>query len=288
MFSWSCASRGRGGSFGAVLGDPWGLGGASFPGVDGWDSGGVHVLVLGGTAEGRRLAGELAALPRVTRVTSSLAGRVADGVALPGEVRVGGFGGADGLAAWLREHRVDAVVDATHPFAERISGNAARAARAAGVPLLAVRRPGWEAGPGDRWVDVGSVAEAAAVVPSLGRRVFLSVGRQQLAPFAGVDPCWFLVRAVTAPSPPLPRHREVLLARGPFTVADERALLTRWGVDVVVTKDSGGTATVAKLTAARELGVPVLVVRRPAAPCGVRAVADVPGAVRWVAGLGRA
>ncbi|MCX2968010.1 MULTISPECIES: cobalt-precorrin-6A reductase [Streptomyces] len=246
----------------------------------------MHVLVLGGTEEGRRLAGELGAVPGV-RVTSSLAGRVAGGAVPPGAVRVGGFGGAAGLAVWLDAHRVDAVVDATHPFAAEISGNAVRAAREAGVPLLAVRRPGWRAGPGDTWVDTDSHEHAAAVVPSLGARVFLSVGRQPLAAFAGVDACWFLVRAVTPPSPPLPRHREVVLARGPFTVAGERELLARWGVRVVVTKDSGGAATAAKLTAARELGLPVVVVRRPPLPSGVRAVPDVPAAVAWLRGLPR-
>ncbi|MFJ2395800.1 cobalt-precorrin-6A reductase [Streptomyces sp. NPDC087843] len=237
-----------------------------------------HVLVLGGTTEARRLAAELAGRPGV-RVTTSLAGRVSRPGALEGDVRVGGFGGADGLARWLREQRVDAVVDATHPFATRITENAARAAAATGVPAVVLRRPGWRPGPDDRWHFAASLAEAAALLPPLGRRVFLTTGRLGLAAFAPLTGLHFLVRSVEAPEPPLPPHAEVLLARGPFTVDDERTLLRAHRIDVLVTKDSGGGATAAKLTAARALGLPVVVVRRPPLPDGVAAVPDVVSAL---------
>ncbi|MEU8979605.1 cobalt-precorrin-6A reductase [Streptomyces sp. NPDC048309] len=237
-----------------------------------------HVLVLGGTTEARELAAELAARPGV-RVTSSLAGRVSRPGALEGDVRIGGFGGAEGLAEWLREHGVAAVVDATHPFASGITANAARAAAVTGVPAVVLRRPGWRPGPGDRWHSAASLTEAAVLLPALGRRVFLTTGRLGLAAFADLAELHFLVRSVEAPEPPLPPDTDILLTRGPFTVDGERALLRAHGIDVLVTKDSGGDATAAKLTAARDLGLPVVVVRRPPLPVGVTAVPDVASAL---------
>lgn len=245
-----------------------------------------HVLVLGGTAEARRLAAGLAAHPAGVRVTTSLAGRTTRPWTPAGEVRTGGFGGADGLADWLRAHHVDALVDATHPFAESITVHAARAAAATGVPAVVLRRPGWRPVPGDRWYDVPSLAGAAEALPALGRRVFLTTGRLGLAAFAHLTDHHFLVRSVEPPDPPLPPDTEVLLARGPFTLPDERDLLRAHRVDVLVTKDSGGEATAAKLTAARELGLPVVVVRRPPLPPGVAAVADVPAVLHRL-GLGQ-
>ncbi|MFF4568539.1 cobalt-precorrin-6A reductase [Streptomyces sp. NPDC001410] len=233
-----------------------------------------HILILGGTTEARRLAADLAARPGV-RVTTSLAGRVARPSTLVGEVRIGGFGGAEGLADWLRTHGVDAVVDATHPFAESITANAARAATATGVPAVVLRRPGWSPGPGDRWYEVASLAAAAEALPGLGRRVFLATGRLGLAAFAHLTDLHFVVRSVDPPEAPLPPHTEMILARGPFTLAEETELLRAHAIDVLVTKDSGGDATAAKLTAARELGLPVVVVRRPPLPDGVTAVPDV-------------
>ncbi|MFF1448146.1 cobalt-precorrin-6A reductase [Streptomyces sp. NPDC058274] len=235
-----------------------------------------HFLLLGGTTEARELAARLAARPGV-RVTTSLAGRVSRRGALEGDVRIGGFGGAEGLAAWLREHRVDAVVDATHPFADGITANAARAAAATGVPAVVLRRPGWRPHADDRWHPVTSLAAAAELLPGLGRRVFLTTGRLGLAAFADLAGLHFLVRSVEAPEPPMPPHTRVLLARGPFTVPGETALLREHRIDVLVTKDSGGEATSAKLTAARALGLPVVVVRRPPLPEGVLAVPDVAG-----------
>jgi precorrin-6A/cobalt-precorrin-6A reductase len=245
-----------------------------------------HVLILGGTTEARRLAEALHADPpcRGLRVTTSLAGRVARPAPLPGEVRIGGFGGAEGMARWLREHRVDALVDATHPFAERISFHAATAAVDAHVPLLALRRPGWAQVEGDRWHAVGSLEEAAGVLPALGGRVLLTTGRTGLAAFEGLDDLWFLVRSVDPPEPPYPARTEVLLERGPFTLDGERELLRRHRIDVVVTKDSGGTATAPKLTAARELELAVVMVRRPPVPEGVPLVTTYGDAVAWLSG----
>lgn len=240
------------------------------------------VLILGGTGEARRLADALAAERTAVRVVSSLAGRTATVPDLPGEVRVGGFGGAAGLAAWLRRENVAAVVDATHPFAARISTAAARAAEECGVSLLALRRPGWTPRPGDDWHPVDSLTQAAERLAGLGERVFLTVGRQGIAPFAGCDRHWFLARCLEPPDPPVPARLEVLLDRGPFTVAGERELLRDRGIEVVVSKDSGGEATAAKLTAARELGLPVVLVRRPELPEGVHAVTEVAEAVGWV------
>ncbi|MCG7209026.1 cobalt-precorrin-6A reductase [Streptomyces arenae] len=243
-----------------------------------------HVLILGGTAEARELAADLAARPGV-RVTTSLAGRVGRPGALAGEVRVGGFGGSAGLADWLREHRVTALVDATHPFAETITANAARAAAETGVPALVLRRPGWRPGPGDRWYPADSLAAAADLLPRFGPRVLLTTGRLGLSAFAHLADRHFVVRSVEPPEPPMPPHTEVLLARGPFTVAGETALLCENLIDVLVTKDSGGAATAAKLTAARELGLPVVVVRRPPLPAGVTTVPD-PAGVLTRLGLG--
>ncbi|MFF6775528.1 cobalt-precorrin-6A reductase [Streptomyces sp. NPDC012637] len=241
----------------------------------------MHVLILGGTTEARALAGLLHAADPGLRVTSSLAGRVAAPRLPAGEVRIGGFGGPEGLAAWLREHAVDAVIDATHPFAERISFNAAAAAATAHVPLLALRRPGWVPVDGDDWHEVASLDAAAAALDGLGDRVFLTTGRMGLAAFAG-RPEWFLVRSVDAPDAPMPARTEVLLDRGPFTLDGERELIRRHRLGVLVTKDSGGAATAPKLTAAREAGIPVVVVRRPPVPEGVPTAATPEEAAEWV------
>nr|WSX49150.1 cobalt-precorrin-6A reductase [Streptomyces sp. NBC_00974] len=251
--------------------------------------GGPHVLILGGTTEARRLAEALAAEAGAPygapyRVTTSLAGRVASPVLPPGETRIGGFGGPAGLAAWITAHRVTHLVDATHPFAERMSFNAAEAAALSGVPLLALRRPGWTPGPGDDWHAADSLAQAAALLPGLGSRAFLTTGRMGLHSFAHLTETWFLVRSVDPPDAPAPPRLEVLLARGPFTLDDERDLLARHRVDLLVTKDSGGSATAPKLTAAREAGIPVLVVRRPPVPTGVRTTGSIAEVRHWLGG----
>ncbi|MDX3663174.1 cobalt-precorrin-6A reductase [Streptomyces sp. ID05-26A] len=241
------------------------------------------ILILGGTGEARELArrvmGSAAALPP-GRVVSSLAGRVSNPALPVGEVRVGGFGGVDGLAQWLRDNDVSAVVDATHPFARQITANAFEACERVGVPLLILRRPGFTPQPGWQWVD--SVAEAARELR--GERVFLTTGRQDLAEFAAC-PQWFLARMVEPPEPPLPQRIEVLLSRGPFTVDGELELMRSRDVDVLVTKDSGGSMTSAKLEAARRLGVPVVIVRRPPLPPAA-VVAGVDAAVSWLGTAG--
>lgn len=258
----------------------------------------MRVLILGGTGEAR----ELAALLHGDNVAviSSLAGRVARPRLPVGEVRIGGFGGPEKLAEWLQAERIDRVVDATHPFAERISASAARAARSAAVPLLRLERPGWservggasgrggEVGSGgrngvgrsDRWTWAADLAEAAALIPSLGSRVLLTTGRQGLPAFAASG-AFFLIRCVDPPDPPLPRDHELLLDRGPYTLAGELALIDRHRLDLVITKDSGGRLTEAKLDAARERGLPVIVVRRPPRPAGVEAVETVAAAHAW-------
>jgi precorrin-6A/cobalt-precorrin-6A reductase len=240
------------------------------------------VLVLGGTAEARALAAELT--ERGIRVVSSLAGRVANPRLPVGEVRVGGFGGSDGLARYLAENDVTAVVDATHPFAEHIGASAVKGTSAANVPLLRLQRKGWEAGPGDEWHWVGSLGEAATKITELGERIFLTSGRQGLAAFAGCTEQWFLARCVDPPEPPLPPKIEILLDRGPYDVPGEAKLLRDHRIDVLVTKDSGGTMTTAKLFAARQRGIPVVVVRRPARPA-TRTVDDVADAAAWVSAM---
>jgi precorrin-6A/cobalt-precorrin-6A reductase len=238
----------------------------------------AQVLLLGGTAEGRRLAEALTA--EGIDVLSSLAGRTADPVLPPGEVRIGGFGGAEGLVEWLRAHPVRALVDATHPFAAAITAHAAQAARATGTPVLRLQRPGWQERPGDDWRRVDSLEAAAEAVAGFAH-VFLTTGRTGLGAFAGLSQ-EVLVRSVDPPEPPLPPRTTVVLERGPFTVDDELALMRAHAVDVVVTKDSGSSLTEAKLTAARELGIPVVVVRRPPLPAGVPVVETVEEALAWL------
>jgi precorrin-6A/cobalt-precorrin-6A reductase len=225
------------------------------------------VLILGGTTEARRLAVRLEGSGHLRTITS-LAGRLVDPGAVPGDVRSGGFGGSDALARWITAEGVGVVVDATHPFAAAISRNAAQACAAAGVPLIALRRPGWTPTTGDDWRPADDLADAARQVAARGGRVLLAIGRQEVAAFADVADAWFLIRAIEAPDGPLPPNHELLLARGPYALDDERRLLADRAIDLVVTKDSGGDATRAKLDAAGERGIPVLMVRRPPAPEG--------------------
>ncbi|HWC26532.1 MAG TPA: cobalt-precorrin-6A reductase [Solirubrobacteraceae bacterium] len=240
------------------------------------------VLVLGGTGEARALAAALDAAPGV-RVVSTLAGRIERPRLPAGEVRVGGFGGPAGLAAYIGEQRVAAVVDATHPFAERMSRSAFEACSQTGTPLLRLERPPFHRDPAIDWREVASLEAAAALLPQAGRRVFLTTGRQGLAAFAPVAGAFFLIRCVDAPDPAaLPRDRTVLLDRGPFTLDGELALIDAHALDVLVTKDSGGETTQAKLAAARARGLPVIVVARPPRPGGQTAQ-TVEHALAWLA-----
>jgi precorrin-6A/cobalt-precorrin-6A reductase len=225
------------------------------------------VLILGGTAEARELASRLAARPDL-RVISSLAGRTADPALPAGEVRIGGFNGADGLAGWLRAEQVAAVIDATHPFAQTISAHAALACARSRLPLLRLLRPPWTARPGDDWREVSSLRAAAELLPSAGRRAFLTTGKQGLAAFAAMDQMWFLIRCASPPAGPLPAARHVIVTREPGDAGVERALMTQYRIDVLVTKNSGGPLTAGKLQAARELGLPVVMIRRPLPPDG--------------------
>lgn len=236
--------------------------------------------MLGGTAEAGWLARELSEWPGV-QVVTSLAGRVRAPSPLPGEVRIGGFGGQRGLIEWLRAQQAQAVIDATHPFAAAITATAAGATAQLGLPFVVLRRPGWQAEPGDDWHWAGSLDDAARMLPILGRRAFLTTGRTGLDAFATLDDTWFLVRTIDAPDPP-PAWCEVVLDRGPFTVDGELELLRHHRIDVLVTKDSGGEMTAAKLVAARGLGLPVLLVRRPPLPA-VPVVQTGGEVLRWLA-----
>jgi precorrin-6A/cobalt-precorrin-6A reductase len=238
----------------------------------------MRVLLLGGTAEGRQLAARLH--PHVD-IISSLAGRVPDPALPAGPVRIGGFGGTDGLRRWLQDEHIDAVVDATHPFAATMTAHAARICLELAMPHLVLARPPWDTGAA---IVVASDTGAAETVAEQGfSRVFLTTGRSGVNAFADSD-AWFLIRAVTEPdSALLPRRRQLVLSRGPYRYDDEFALLTQHRIDALVTKNSGGDMTRAKLDAAVALGIPVVMVARPPLPEGVTAVGTVQQAADWVA-----
>jgi len=239
------------------------------------------VLILGGTTEAQQLADALQ-LSGI-RVVTSLAGRTSDPHHPAGDLRVGRFGGVEGLSTWLQAHQTPAVVDASHPFAAQMSDAVAAACSRTGTPLLHLERPPWTEQPGDRWHRVASLVEAAALAPVLGRRAWLTTGRQGVGQFAQVADCWFLIRCIESPASPLPKHHALLLARGPYTLPDELALIDQHRIEVLVTKDSGGAPTEAKLAAARQKGLPVVVVGRPASTrTEASMVADVEQAAVWV------
>jgi precorrin-6A/cobalt-precorrin-6A reductase len=239
----------------------------------------VRILILGGTGEARALAAELVAAG--VDVLSSLAGRVREPRLPDGPVRVGGFGGAAGLATFLHAEAITAVVDATHPFAGTITAHAAQAAVQAGVPLLTLRRPEWETQPSWRiTADIHAAADAVRAWPE--EVVFLTTGRRDLAVFAADDEHRFLVRTVDPPDGPVPPHMTLILDRGPYTVEGEAKLMRDHGIGLLVTKNSGGPMTEAKLRAAGELGVQVLMVQRPPLPPGIPAVPTVADALRWL------
>lgn len=246
-----------------------------------------RILLLGGTEDSRALAEQLAGMDSI-EVVSSLAGRTEQPRALPGSLRIGGFGGVEALASYLSEERIDLLVDATHPFAERISENAEAACRLGATPRLVLQREPWRAIEGDRWITVPDAAAAAQALLNgelLGsaQRIFLTVGRQELAPFAPLIDTWFLVRMIDEPRQALPlAHCEVVLGRGPFNEDGERTLLKQHRVDALVTRNSGGKATYAKVAVARELVLPVIMIERPAKQ-EAETAESVDEALKWIA-----
>ena len=243
------------------------------------------ILILGGTQDARELTIALCAsdVARRMRVISSLAGRTASPLIPPGEVRVGGFGGVDGLITYLQRESVAAVVDATHPFAAQMSANAATACALTRVPLARVERPAWRARAGDRFIAVANIDAAASRAAEVGRRIFVTVGRRDLAPFARLVDRFVLVRSIEAPdSELLPRDGAVVLSRGPFAFDDELALLRTYAIDCIVAKNSGGDATSAKLDAARALGIPVVMITRPETDPATPVCGDVVSAAAWI------
>ena len=237
------------------------------------------ILILGGTGDAVKLAAKLATVPEI-EVISSLAGRTRKPAALVGQVRIGGFGGATGLANYLQENSIDILIDATHPCAGQITCNGAIASQLANIPHLMLVRPEWEKVNGDNWIEVESVEAAAQAIPELVKRVFITSGRQQLEPFLQRSHIWYLMRSIDPPDIELPNSK-VLLDRGPFNLEQERKLLQDYQIEAIVSKNSGGSATYAKIIAARELGIPVVMVQRPTRPEGEK-VTDIKEAIAWL------
>jgi precorrin-6A/cobalt-precorrin-6A reductase len=240
-----------------------------------------RVLILGGTAEARMLAERLADRSDLA-VTLSLAGRTASPARQKVPMRSGGFGGEAGLSEYLVSEHIDALIDATHPYASFISKNAIEAARKTDVPLMLLRRPPWMAITGDRWMQVSDVREAVRTLAETPRRVFVTLGRNELAPFSEAPQHRYLIRSVDPVDPPLTLpHVAYVTGRGPFGEAEDRALMIAHRIEVVIAKNSGGTATYGKIAAARALGIGVIMLRRPPVPAA-RAVETVEDALAWL------
>jgi precorrin-6A/cobalt-precorrin-6A reductase len=240
-----------------------------------------RLSIVGGTGDAAELAARAIWIPGLEVITT-LAGRTRDPKAVAGAVRVGGFGGEAGLVEYLQTANIDLIVDATHPFAARISWHVASAATKLGIPRLMLIRPAWERSAEDNWIEVDSVEAAVAAIPATAQRIFLTIGRQQLAPFAVLTDRWCLIRSIDPPAADLRLPPgKLLLDRGPFNLERERQLLIDDRIHAIVSKNSGGDATYAKIIAARELGLPIVMVRRPIVPEGERVV-DVAGAIAWL------
>ncbi len=240
-----------------------------------------RVLILGGIGESWKLTALASTIPGL-EVINSLAGRTRKPVMTSTPTRIGGFGGVSGLTNYLREQKIDLLIDATHPFASKISWNAAIASSALNIPRLMLVRPAWKKMEGDRWVEVESNEVAARVLPELASRIFLSIGRQELVSYTHLKNLWFLMRMVEPPQantsvPP----GKILTERGPFSLEEERSLLLKYEIEAILSKNSGGDATYAKIIAARELGIPVVMIQRPSLPEGEQ-VSDVESAVSWL------
>ncbi|MGU3496964.1 cobalt-precorrin-6A reductase [Xanthobacteraceae bacterium A53D] len=243
-----------------------------------------RILILGGTADARRLAGRLTARADLS-VILSLAGRTENPVAQPVPVRMGGFGGVEGLETYLKTERIAAVVDATHPYAAQMSRHAAAACARAGVPLLALGRAPWEQRSGDKWREAADVAGAVALLGDKPRSVFLALGRNEVHAFEAAPWHAYLVRSVDPVTPPLAvPDATYVVARGPFTAEGDRALMEAHRIAVVVAKNSGGPATYGKIEAARALGLEVILLARPQVP-QVPAVETADGVLDWLEGL---
>jgi len=229
-----------------------------------------HLLILGGTTEARELARRVSLMmEKKVRVTTSLAGRRPTTPSLAGEVRIGGFGGIEGMKTYIAENAVDVVIDATHPFADQISDHANAACARVPVPRLQVMRPGWRMPPGATVLEVDGLDGGGAILPRVARRVFLTTGQGGLEALSGLDDLWFLVRLMDAPKDPPPlTDFQLITGVPPFTIQGEQSLLTEHDIDTLVTKDSGGEGTEAKITAAAEAGVTIILIRRPAAEPG--------------------
>lgn len=240
-----------------------------------------RLSILGGTGDAVKLASLAIERPGLAVITS-LAGRTSAPQNLVGDVRIGGFGGEAGLVRYLQTEQIDLLIDATHPFAAQISRNAAGAATKVGIPRLMLIRPEWARLPEDNWIEVGSIEAAVQAIPASAERIFVTIGRQQLAPFANLTDRWCLMRSIDPPDPsiPLPPGK-LLLDRGPFSLDSERELLREYQIQAIVSKNSGGDATYAKIIAARELGLPVVMVQRPLVPDG-EVVTNVAGAIEWL------
>lgn len=220
----------------------------------------MKILILGGTAEARQLASRLMALGH--EVTSSLAGRTQDPILPEGNVRSGGFGGVSGLIAFLRAEGIERLVDATHPYARTISMNALAASEASGVKLVRFMRPAWTPAAGESWIVANSAREAVAALPA-GAKVLLTTGHADLETYLERSDCFFLVRVIEAPGFPLPGHATLIRSRPPYALDEEHDLMVRHGVTHLVTKNSGGSQTRAKLNAARQAGIRIVMIARP-------------------------
>jgi precorrin-6A/cobalt-precorrin-6A reductase len=239
------------------------------------------LLILGGTTEATSLATSLAGDARFATILS-FAGATRAPRPPPVPWRVGGFGGAEGLAAFLRDEGIDLLIDATHPFAARMKRNAVAAAHIAGIRMLGILRPPWQPQRGDHWTMVPDMAQAARTLGAIPRRVLLTIGQKDLAAFLKAPQHRYVVRSIDAPDQAaLPQNAIVISARGPFHEEDELALLASHGIDVLVTKNSGGAATAAKLSAARRLSLEVVMVDRPPPP-DTETVADAEACLRWL------
>ena len=241
----------------------------------------LRVLILGGIGDAVELAVKIANIPGIEVITS-LAGRTREPANLPGNVRSGGFGGVWGLTNYLREMQIDLLIDATHPFANQISENAAAATQEVGIPRLMVIRPPWEKLEDDDWLEVEDNLAAATTLANRAKRVFLTIGRQEIGTFAHLQEIWFLMRMIDPPNTDVIIPPGLILCdRGPFNLENEQEILLKYNIDTIVSKNSGGNATYPKIIAARKLGIKVVMVNRPPVPPG-KQVADVDSACKWL------